>query len=203
LATSHRRQTYSNWGDYRMNQQELLSRVIAASEGTLTISEDELVNAIDNVDPFISWYAAKAVGRCNVPSGVPKLVEALGRPSEPLGDNETDLRLISAWSLGKFQFEIVWDCIYPLLQTDNTLLRAGIADALGQLGDARALPALVKLSKDGPYEVRLWAALALSKIGDPARPYLRSLLEEAGTQADALIYVDALEKLDRLTPEAG
>ena len=57
--------------------------------------------------------------------------------------------------------------------------RIGTVNALGDLRDPSALPALIDLLRvDFRWEVRFRVAVALHKIGRPSVPYIRKILEE-------------------------
>jgi HEAT repeat protein len=52
------------------------------------------------------------------------------------------------------------------LRSPEKWLRIGAATGLGQLGDRRAVPALIETLKDGIAQVRRHAARALGMLGD-------------------------------------
>lgn len=85
--------------------------------------------------------------------------------------------------------------LLPYLQDDREKVRQGICQAMGEIRDLRAVPALVPMMTDENGHVRQKAAEALGRIGDPlAVPALLPLLGDP--------YIDvqeaAIEALGRL-----
>jgi HEAT repeat protein len=74
-------------------------------------------------------------------------------------------------------------------------VRSSAAGALGKIGDAQAIPGLLKLVEDSDSDVRSSAADALGKIGDAqAIPGLLKLVEDSNSQVRKSA-VDALGKI--------
>ena len=75
-------------------------------------------------------------------------------------------------------------------------MRYNAARALGNIGDKKAAPALIKLLGDNEWQVRFYTTEALGKIGDKsaAKPLANLLL----TDSSAKVRLAAIEALDRL-----
>jgi HEAT repeat protein len=103
-------------------------------------------------------------------SGVPFLAELLARGSA----SERRLAAVALGHIGSIQ--VLPDLRGTLDDADDELV-ASAARALGQLGDARATPALIELVRgDRPWFVRVAAAAALGALEDPAGA--RALVEQ-------------------------
>jgi HEAT repeat protein len=85
-----------------------------------------------------------------------------------------------------------------MLNNDNILVREKTVEALGRIGDKRAVPALVSAleQKDNRSETEVFTAIwALGNIGDrSAVPILNSLLEDKNKYVRYLA-MEALNKL--------
>jgi len=101
------------------------------------------------------------------------------------------------------------------LKDSDRWIRRAAAEALGGIGDARAVEPLIQALKDRDVDVRKAAANALGKFGKPAvRPLIRALkdmdvrkaaagvLQKLGWQPDStatkVSYLIALEEWDEL-----
>jgi len=68
--------------------------------------------------------------------------------------------------------------LVKVLRSENKLAQADAFRALGDLGDQRAVPALLELTADDTESLRVLAAYALAKLGDPrAVPVLLGALD--------------------------
>lgn len=76
--------------------------------------------------------------------------------------------------------------------------REGVAHALGEIGDPRAIDALVKATKDGNERIRSEAVAALGKIDDPR---VFSIIEELADSKDIILSISADEILNDLKRE--
>lgn len=97
---------------------------------------------------------------------------------ERLGDAELEVRVLAAEYLGLVRARQGTDKLIALTATGTPpRLRHAAVDALGEIGDPRALPALLGILRDGPPPLRGAAATALAYLGDPgAIEPLRKLL---------------------------
>jgi hypothetical protein len=88
-----------------------------------------------------------------------------------------------------------------LVEDSNYKVRVQAALVLGRLGDARAVPSLVKALGDANRTVRAIAAQALGQVGDPsAADPLRKLL---GTEADPFVRAQADKAIASLSAAGG
>lgn len=160
-------------------------------------TRDDLLRFLESLlassDEFVRWHVARAIGLWRLSELAPQLVHLLGRPASDLGD--TDVRRIAARSLGRLGFDVLSASIDELVHHDNSLIREGIADALGETRDLRGLNHLYTLAKDPENHVSMWAALSLSKLGTHAVPVLERLLGEVPSQERAIYILDALKKI--------
>jgi len=62
-------------------------------------------------------------------------------------------------------------------------MRSGAAEALGRIGDARAVESLIKALNDADGDVRRSAAEALGRIGEPA---VESLIKALGATSEQI-----------------
>jgi HEAT repeats len=79
---------------------------------------------------------------------------------------ELDIQWQAAAALGALGTEGVDHLLEALRRARNKQVRLGIIEALGEIRDTRAAPALLKALKDKDNEVRWEAALALGEIGE-------------------------------------
>ena len=112
-------------------------------------------------DPRIRRYMATALGSLGDPRAVPPLQKSLD-------DADTQTVIFSMWALGNIgDKESVPEIIERLENTDSAV-RIMSAYVLGAIGDERAIPPLqAHLTDDSP-EVTWNAAIALSRMHDPA-----------------------------------
>lgn len=173
-----------------------LANLMVASDGVSGLVSSEQVRAgLHDEDPYAVWYAAKVVGVYRLEELIPDLVALLKREPKSLGDHNTDVHLISAWSLGKFNFELVIQPLMKLVSSENPRTRLAAADVLGEIGDARAIDLLATLAMDADKNVVLWAALSLAKIGKPAQDLLLQLESESAELERKILFTDALGKV--------
>jgi len=77
-------------------------------------------------------------------------------------------------------------------------VREAAAEALGKIGDVRAVKPLIKALRDVAFDVRLNAAFALGRIGEPAIESLIEVLED-GNGLDREAAVEALKAMNTLS----
>ena len=167
--------------------------VVAALENIDDSTPISFRQALESEDDYIRWYGAKGIGMKGDELGIPALLQALSRPALDLGG--TDVRRISAWALAQFALHEVMTA-YEEVVDKNELLREGLADVLGLIGDTRSIPKLASFVKEDSRSVALWAALSMSKIGDPAVEPICQLLDgDLDTERRVLLF-DALSKIN-------
>jgi HEAT repeat protein len=85
------------------------------------------------------------------------------------------------------------DSLIEALDYDNLLVREGIIQSLGEIGDSRAVPFLLPALRDRSFAIRFSTIRALERINDPrVIPYLR---QAADKDNDAQIKEAALSVL--------
>ena len=144
-----------------------------------TSAVPSLIEALSDGHARVRGDAATALGNLDDTSAVPSLIEALS-------DGHADGRMSAAAALGKLGdntavpalIKVLSDsdtfdesAMPPLLRIQSpsfldTFARMAAAEALGELGDTCAVPALIKALSDGKGGVRNAAAQALGKVGD-------------------------------------
>jgi HEAT repeat protein len=99
------------------------------------------------------------------------LVENLGAPLGELlelAKGSTEQRESAATSLGKSRSPEAYEPLLKLLQKDKDIgVRRTAAQALGVLGDRRAIPHLAKYLEDGTFNFNWWCGYGLAKLGGP------------------------------------
>lgn len=139
-------------------------RYAAASLGKLKdkMSVMDLITALNDNEWQVRRYAAEALGKIGDERAIKPLVNLLG-------DSDGDVRWKAIYSLGKMKKAAV----EPLIEVfggEDWRIRARVAEALGEIGDKRAVDvlinALVGKTKDNNRFVRGRVAEALGKIGD-------------------------------------
>ncbi len=120
---------------------------------------------------------------------VDKLIAALGHP-EPL------TRKRAAWILGELRERRALGPLIAAVETSTDLdLLEGAVEALGKIGDARAVNALGKLLPKSYLSVKLKTIEALGRIGGPkAAELLRSALHDSS----AAVREDAAKELRKM-----
>ncbi len=159
---------------------------LAALTRTLTTDEERVVRA----------NCARALGSLRDPRAIEALIQAL--------DDDADLvRRSAASAIGYIGYpldEAIAALVKTLTTDEERDVRASCADALGNLGDPRALEALIQ-ALDDDENVRLAAVDALRKLGSDASPAI-PLLIEAMRDADRLFAVRVADALRSITGES-
>ena len=118
---------------------------------------EPLSKALNSRDPFVRAYAAGALGLLGDKRGIKPLIDALGGASN-------DLRKYATETLGKIG-EIAVEPLITALKHNDKFVRAQAANALGLLGNKRAVKPLEKLIKgEKEDEVKITAKLAIRMI---------------------------------------
>ena len=66
---------------------------------------------------------------------------------------------------------------------------------MGEIRSEKAISVLERAFQNETFEIKLWAALGLSKIGKAALPALHRLLTRAISWQDRVLILDALDKI--------
>lgn len=175
-----------------MNEAEKIQFLSSYIEDVDTVSEQVLINVIESESsPLIKWFAVKGLGIRQSKIAVSYLTRLCREPEQAF--ENTSLHAICAWSLGRIGMP-AFDAVMSLLNDPSIESRRCAVDALGEIGNPLAIDALCKSLMDDEYQVQLWAALSLSKIGKDALPCLHSIVKNCDPQL-RLIILDAIIKV--------
>ncbi len=87
------------------------------------------------------------------------------------------------------------------LSQDNLLIKEAVIEALGEIGDPKAVPHLISLLEDESFAIKFSAIRALEKIKDSrAIPFLEKVLE---SNDDILIQKQIISSLEILRKEVS
>lgn len=128
----------------------------------------------------LSWECAKALSKFGGGAVGRFFTDALANN----GSNHRWKAEASAWALGTMGFTPAVSRLSEVLVNERAPLRLRVeaAEALGNIGSKRALPALLKASRDKRPDVRFWVAYALGRIpGRPSAERLQQLREDRST----------------------
>jgi HEAT repeat protein len=120
-----------------------------------TRSLPALLRALRHTDTEVVMFAAGILGKTRDGTAVPELIKLLGHA-------DINVAQQAAESLGQLRSPLAVDGLCQAL-TGDPWLRFAVVHALGEIGDGRAVPALVALL--GEEMVRAEALAALGKIG--------------------------------------
>ena len=112
---------------------------------------DALIAALQDPDRDVRQFAAKALGQIGDPRGIAGLVIALH-------DTQMDVRSQAAFALSRIGAPAV-DALITALQDPDANVRANAARILGQISDARALPALERVAQSDRGTARVTGSL--------------------------------------------
>ncbi|MGH9906440.1 MAG: HEAT repeat domain-containing protein [Pyrinomonadaceae bacterium] len=175
-----------------LNDPSPMVRVTAATAALLLPADESaaaLLPLLKDKDGFVRQEVVYALGRTGNSSAVEPLIERL------VQDKKSGVRGAAAVALGQIRNEAAVAALSQVLSSQIEMAGAGkakrkgvelnvfvlraAAKSLGQIGSARALPALLGALKNekAPADVRREAATSLGMIGDPsATPALREAL---------------------------
>jgi HEAT repeat protein len=134
---------------------------------------------------------------------------ALAWLTELLSSADADLRVLVASALGESENPGARPGLERALRDPHPNVVSAAVDALGLLGDPRAVNALVELAAEGEFWTRVAAVVSLGRLGDArALPALTRALREpwlAVAAAEALGEIGDVAALEALRPlvEAG
>lgn len=146
-----------------------LPAVIAAAEQGDRAALRELVARFGDPDPALAQQAWEAAVRVGAPV-VPECVRAVAGGNRDVGEH-------AAGALGALQAKEGVDALLEALARPD-FRRYAAAWALGEIADARAIPALVRALGDGDPETRKFAARSLVKFGPAASDALLAALTD-------------------------
>ena len=142
-------------------------------------------------DPLAQWFLVKASGLLRSAKAIPLLIRICKDPERDFG--ETSLHAICAWSLGKIG-RPAFDAAIELARAANVEARRTAVDALGEIGNVRAIDVLCSALQHDEHQVQLWAGLSLAKMGNEALSCLERIADERGGETRE-IALDAIRKI--------
>ena len=152
---------------------------------------DRLIKFEQN--PIAKWYIIKAVGLSKNLNQLEFLLD-VGRAVDT-EIRKTSLHRIAAWSIGQLGSATLKSVIQRYEKAEHDYEKAFLIDAIGEIGDARAVPFLARAFESTGFKVRMWTALSLAKLGEASLPVLHDLLRKEMPLASRLLLLDALDKL--------
>ncbi len=143
-----------------------------------------LIRLLTQGEPAVRHLAVAALGELRDPRALPALAAALEGP------DEEGVRWRAAEALVHIG-PLALDHLLSLAAHEDPDVRWKACVALGEIGDIRAVPALLGRLADSDRFVRTRAVSALVRLGSPALPFLTLALEDPDTRvrlgaADAL-----------------
>jgi len=138
---------------------------------------EELIGLLDDKDWTVRCNAIDALGKVGDVRAVDPLIRLLN-------DEKAGFR--ASYALSKIGEPAV-ERLIELLEDESFAARNGVIDALGEIGDIRAIEPLLELLGNKDRSLRSDASYALSKIGEPAVERLIELL----THEDSTIRIHA------------
>ena len=203
LATSDHPETGKAWDELKQRAAEALPYLItrlASPNIMVRIKVEELVDHLNtnSIPPLIAgihaatdddvarlccYYLARFDEKAR--AGIPAVLQLINRDR---------CRTTAFYTLGHMRATEAFRPAIAALDESRELVRLRAAQALGKIGDCRAIPALLRKLDDEMYDVRYAAEDALVKFGQPSRDPLRDAYRHATPRAQAHI-LEALAKL--------
>jgi hypothetical protein len=141
---------------------------------------------------FCAWHACELIGRLGAVRGVAFLQWVAERPD--IEFDSSSLHRIAARAMASVPHK--WsEYLLALLREGADDQKAFAADALGEIRAASASEELAACVREGDWNVALWAALSLAKLGPSASPQLRDLAVASDWPRRYLAF-DALARID-------
>jgi HEAT repeat protein len=140
---------------------EAVSRFMLDEHGML------LVSALDDPSPGVRTVAAMAIGDMRYQPGRGRLTEMVSQDRQV---GEPYLQVLPAVVYGLYRLgdDSHLKMLGPLLLSDVEIIRTNTADAMGRIGDPRALGPLSETIYREEYEARLRFDAAMAQLGDAA-----------------------------------
>ena len=143
-------------------------------------ARDWLLAASRNDHHKVRWNALIGLGELGDRSVYPRLEEAART------DVDHSVRLAAISAMGGVKAPESYELLVALLGEQDAGLRISAAWSLGELGDARAVPALQRAADDQQERVRVEAASALRKLGSAPAPAEPAHIDPAGAPLSRL-----------------
>jgi len=152
------------------DQLELTGRA-ARLAGKLRVREaiPPLINLLDHPNARCRIIAAQALGMMQDKNTMAFLGRAILKGKYPD-------QLAAMDALGQLRLPVLFDTFAPMIRSNDAIMRAHAATALGTCGNTAAVPLLVTALGDDNAGVRSAAATALGAYGQPAQEAVLPLL---------------------------
>ena len=129
-----------------------------------------LLKALEDTDGYGRNGAAIALGKIGNKDATQPLIRALQWRDDRVYEDDEDheARISAATALGKLRNDAACQALIAELETLPNLgltLASYIAEALGEIGDPKAVPAIVRAIDSGDFELQKIASWALTKLG--------------------------------------
>jgi hypothetical protein len=161
-------------------------------DGTTELSGEFVYDALKGETAATAqWFLIKAVGILKLATGLSEVLRLCKLPEVEM--RHTTLHAICAWSLGRLGTS-AYEPVAELMNDPIPETRRCAADALGEIGDKRAIQRLCTALEQDDRPVKLWAGLSLAKMGDTALP----CLERLAKASDALVRQVAADAIDKI-----
>jgi HEAT repeat protein len=159
-----------------LRQQALSTLENLGSPDSIAIFLEDLRSGGNQPSLSAAWALQRALQKRPDPTAFEPIRKALEQAQPPWP------REVLVVVLGATRNPLAFDVLVPLLESQDPILRQKAADALGLLGDRRAILTLKGLLKDPDYQVRESAAFALTRFADfPVSPELVAALHDTDT----------------------
>jgi HEAT repeat protein len=129
-----------------------------------------LLRALEDPDGYVRNGAAIALGRIGNGDATEPLIKTLQWHDDRVyeDDEDQEARTSAATALGKLRNDVACQALIAELERlprrDSTLA-SYIVEALGEIGDPKAVPAIARAIDFGDFELQKIASLALTKLG--------------------------------------
>jgi HEAT repeat protein len=151
-----------------------------------------LLRALEDQDGYVRNGAAIALGKIGNGDATQPLIKALQWRDDRVyeDDEDQEARTSAATALGKLRNDVACKALIAELEkrpnTDSTVA-SYIVEALGEIGDPKAVPVIARAIDSGDFELQKIASCALTKLGrdgiaallrmaadrdQPVRPYV-------------------------------
>ena len=168
----------------------ILSRLVEIEKPSI---EDFWLQLIEREQEAAArWYILRAFGVLRSEASIDLLLEVGKDLDVELG--KSSLYRIAAWSLGRIGMAALFPTL-SALGASTEGCRVVAADALGEIRSSSAVGMLCKALREDTWKVKLWAALSLAKIGEPALDCLSSLSKGPCDPKISLLATDAMIKI--------
>lgn len=155
-----------------------------------------LIEALKNKDAFVREAAANALGTIGDRRAAEPLIRAMQYRDEQIyaEDEDYEARATAALALGKIGGPQVFEALTQAITDDDWQLSWYAIDALGMLGDQRAIPVLLDALEHKDPERGKVARTELVKFGEVVVPALIDVLKDSSKKQPRL----AIEALGRI-----